>query len=584
MKALSSRASINAERGNREEPTSSSLYDETVISPHASPAATLPHLLIPNLPAIQPGFSSCETASYKSESAHSVVVPEVASGRSEIVYNTPSAGLPPIMNEETPRCDDYSPTTWPLMPLSNDGPAALPNVALSTPYVFLGGLESMSENALLSGHELPMASSVGTASFVDSTSEGEIWSSIQQFFDTMHVIFPVLSYPELSSRVILQPAWSAAPELRTLLLAMRVVLAAGEYRITSNDDKPLKHFTLQAEKSRLCYDFAESPTLDEVVISLFLFTSYNVLEKHSRAFLYLDEALSLMEAVEVEGHEEERRKMEVEQVLYNTDTATLAIYAGKSRRRKAKKPSLHFEHPPTACSNLELRKDSDRVALHLLMRLTEIHVAEDAETLRIISTASEVDMETLFGAGFATNRYCRIQAADVAVTRQWQLSTKLVAGLSQHDTLSRVSQSQIDNLGTAALAWICLLREGEPRIVGLGKLSGLAKNMVTLSGGNAHSYAIAGLVSAIIRDDHEKKFAPGLAGIVLPMVSTIPMPLGLFAEDDMESEIDNQADLWLDSIPNLGFHGAMASPVHALAGERTGSAGVEDLDWCIDLP
>ncbi len=404
-------------------------------------------------------------------------------------------------------------------------------------------------------------------------SDQEIWPTIQQFFDTMHVIFPVLSYADLLSRIILPPDWTKASELRTLLLAMKMINAAGEYRMAVSSDEILRDLTRHVEQSRLSYDFAESPTLDEVIISLFLFTSYNVLEKHNRAFLYLDEALSLMESVQTVGVEEGRRKTQVEQVLYNTEKATLAIYAGQSKRRRARKPPLLLENPQAGLFRIETGQDSEKVALYLLERLTQIHVAEDTEALQIINTASEADMNSLFGAAFGMHRYCRIQAADVALTFQWQLSSKLVTSIKQRTSLQRLSQPAIDNLGTAALAWVCLLKEGEPRIVGLGKLAGLAKNIRTLSGGNSTSYPIAGLVSAVIREDHERKYAPELAEVISPMLSVTPRTL----YPPTSPQTDRRRHGALHSQEEF----QVASPL-IMTYEHNGDDEADDFNWCIN--
>ncbi|OCT52713.1 hypothetical protein CLCR_10180 [Cladophialophora carrionii] len=461
-----------------------------------------------------------------------------------MVHSTSDWCLDPVAEapKDHQRLDGFSLRSWVLTPvLDTEQPATIESETLE-PQILPDRLDNAATTAP-SPYQLPISPTVAIQSPFEPKPDTEIWRSVQHFFETMHVIFPVLSYTDLLSRFVLEPQWSAVPDFRTLLFAVRMVTAAGEHRMTSNNAENLKKFIEQVERSRLCYDFAECPTLDEVIISLFLFTSYNVLEKHNRAFLYLDEALSLMETVQPDGAEEDARRMHIEQVLYNTEAASFAIYAGKGRRRRAKKPMVNLEHSSIKPLRIETGEQSEQVALHLLDRLTEIHVAEDTEALRIISTASETDMKTLFGAAFGMHRYCRIQAADVAVSRQWQLSSKLVSGFRQRPGVEELRQSTIESLGNAALAWICLLKEGESRIVGLGKLSGLAKNIVALSGGRCPSYPVAGLVSAIIREDRERQFAPELADVVLPMVSTIPSTLYPVIDGSMEGVPENESTL-----------------------------------------
>ncbi|KIW32087.1 uncharacterized protein PV07_03659 [Cladophialophora immunda] len=360
----------------------------------------------------------------------------------------------------------------------------------------------------------------------DELSRGdEIWSAIDEFFDTMYVVFPVLSYASLATRLIIEPAWRAIPEFRTLLLAIQAVNAASQFRMAPGNKEHLSELIIQVERSRLDYDFADPATLDAVVISLFLFTAYNVLERHNRAFLYLDEALSLLEVVEPSDEEERRRKIQIEQVLFNTEAATLAIYANKGRRRRARRPRKIPGVPTMASHALGAIDESDRVALHLLRRLTEIHLAENADAFEEIDIESEADMATLFGAVFRRHRYSRIQAADVVVTRQWQLSTKLVASLREGLGVSPTLRKSVEFLGLAAMSWICLLGEGELRIVGLGKLSGLAQNIYMLAGRGQCQYILGGLAGAVIKEDHEKIFAPQLAEVVMPLISTVPLSI-----------------------------------------------------------
>jgi hypothetical protein len=565
---------------NRESRRSGLPYDETVISFQPSPLVTSQ-----NLPIVQPSLADPEGPVLPPDFSYDDFISENTVERHNAVHGMSGLCLltvaePPVDNQHP---DGHSLDNWNLMPVMDTERAACTDFELREPQMLPDCLES-SAAAGPSPYALPVSPPGAMHSPFEPKPDSEIWRSVQQFFETMHVIFPVLSYTDLLTRFVLEPQWSALPDLRTLLLAVRMVTAAGEHRMTANNAENLKDFIGQVERSRLCYDFAERPTLDEVIISLFLFTSYNVLEKHNRAFLYLDEALSLMETVQIVGAGEEVRRMHIEQVLYNTEAASSAIYAGKGRRCRAKKPSVNLERSSIKPSIIETSEQSERVALHLLDRLTEIHVAEDEEALRIISAALETDMNTLFGAAFGMHRYCRIQAADVAVSRQWQLSSKLVSSLRQQTSAEKLRQSTIESLGTAALAWVCLLKEGEPRIVGLGKLSGLAKNIVTLTGGKFPSYPVAGLVSAIIREDHERKFAPELADVVLPMVVTIPSTLYPVFNGVLEGGTDDERTMRPQICSTQELSSLVLPPsTSAVAGEQVGNYGAEDLSWFIDL-
>lgn len=349
-----------------------------------------------------------------------------------------------------------------------------------------------------------------------------IWDDINEFFDTMYIIFPIISYDDLTSRLILEPNWVSAPELNSLLLSVKLLNASGRYRMESQNQADVLNLIHELETSRLYYEFAEPATLDAVVCSLALFTAYNVLEKHNRAFLYLDEAFSLFDMVPALDQEGLARRMRIEQVLYNTEAATLAIYASKNRKRRARRPSTILEQDFATRYEDNSLVESDKVAKHLLNRLTQIHLAEDAEGLTKVNIDSQTDIETLFGTAVRQHRYSRIQAADVVLTRQWQLSSKLATNRHPRSGLQRFSSSTIDALGVAAMSWMCLLKEGELRIVGLGKLAGLAQNIHLLAGPTECRYVLGGIAGAVIREDHEKRFALRLADIIMPVISSVP--------------------------------------------------------------
>ena len=376
-------------------------------------------------------------------------------------------------------------------------------------------------------------------------AQHEIWSDIDEYFDSLYMTFPVLSYDRLISRFITEPDWLAVPDLRTLLLAIRLLNAAGRYRMGTTERSDLEDRIHQVEQSRLDHDFAENVSLDSVVCSLFLFTAYNVLSKHNRAFLYLDEAISLFEMVTLDRNIEEERKLRIEQVLFNTEAATHAIYAPASRMRRARVPIIQTERNVTGlAANFEF----DRVASHLLRSLTQINLAQDARQPEEAEGDSEGDIEVLLGAGKQQHRYSCIQAADVVVTRQWRLSSRLVEQKLGALTGERPSQSLIERLGIAAMSWICPLRDGELRIVGLGKLAGLVQNICILGNQAACRYALAGLTSAIMREDHERTFMPSLNGIITVMTTSIPPSPGLLGPDQNDKGDDVQSDPPLEVV------------------------------------
>lgn len=351
-----------------------------------------------------------------------------------------------------------------------------------------------------------------------------IWTAVHEFFDTTYIIFPVVSYDAICSKLILEPDWAADGDFRTLLYGLQTLTAAAQYRIDSQDGPELRRLVRQVEESRLTYDFADPPTLNGVVVSLCLFTAYNVLERHNRAFLYLDEALTLFEGAEMPTTvEEEKRRFRLAQVLFNTESAALGIYANETRRqlRKAHRPALLDTQPP-AQDDIFGTSRVEFVAMRLLDRLTRIHMAEDVDQMSIVSVqtaADPPDMALSLGETCVSRlRFSRLQSADVAITLQWRLSRMLAA---QHRHLDK---QRMGHLGVAAISWICCLSPGDLRVVGLGKVAGLAMNIAALAPGEWQQDVLRGLMSAVIREDHEGVFSPLLVDLIVPAV---PAPMGL---------------------------------------------------------
>lgn len=412
---------------------------------------------------------------------------------------------------------------------------------------------------------------------LDVPDVDEIHSSIQQFFDKGWIVFPVLSYDSLWHRMSLQPAWHGDPPLRTLLLSIRMINLACEHRIASENTTALSAIVRAVERSRLDYDFAEPPTLDEVVVSLFLFVAHNVLEKHTRAYLYLDEAFSLLGVVDTcIGNETQRKKL-IEQVLFNTEAASIAIYAHPGRQRRAQIPTEMLSTIPTSTSLHGRPTEYERLALHLLTRLTVIHAASDDAPLDDGSSSSQ-DLRALWTLPLQQRQYCRIQAADVSVSQQWQISTKLAASLKTRALSPRLAMAKVESLGVAAMAWICSLREGELRIVGLGKIFGMLQAIRTIAGSGGCASVTNGLVGALMREDHDRRFAAGVASILMPL---IPAPFPALGGMCIESQTDDgpaaQDCYGQDKLPAFD-----CSQMFALAGNEQDRVDHET-DWVSGL-
>jgi hypothetical protein len=421
--------------------------------------------------------------------------------------------------------------------------------------------------------------------------EHDIRAGIQQFFEKSWVVFPVLSYDSLCRRLSLETSWDSDAPLRTLLLSILVANLSCEFRIASQNGPSLLAAVRDVERSRLDYDFAEPPSLDDVVVSLFLFVAYNVLEKHTRAYLYLDEAFSLLGAAGATSDLERRRKRLIEQVLFNTETASVAIYTLLGRQRRSQRPKELLRSIPTSSSQDGQITEYDRLALQLLTRLTEIHAADDTAALEDDLSGSQ-DLRALWSVSLQQRQYWRIQAADVSVSHQWRLSTKLANKLKSRALTQKTATAKAEILGVAAMAWICSLKDGELRIVGLGKIFGILQAIRYIAGNNGCDDVTNGLVGALMREDHEKNFAAGVANIVMPLV---PAPLCATTGLYTASQIMNIPITHANTLFNIDEHGPLhneGSSVHSLGTEPEYGGSqmlaltnyedddtIDDIDW-----
>lgn len=218
--------------------------------------------------------------------------------------------------------------------------------------------------------------------------ENDVWTSINEYFDTTYLIFPIVSYYDIASRLVLQPDWRSSQHLYTLLLALQLINAAA---------RCIHNLIREVETSRLSHNFADPGTLDAVVCSICLFTAYNVLELHNRAFLYLEEALTLFDVTPPCEAEDERRRR-IERVLFNTEAASIAIYAARGRHRRARRPSARRHNRNTAEESFCNDAGVEKIAACLLDGLTEIYLSEDADELTNVNLGVETDMQPSMGA------------------------------------------------------------------------------------------------------------------------------------------------------------------------------------------
>lgn len=351
----------------------------------------------------------------------------------------------------------------------------------------------------------------------------DIWTCIHEFFETIYIIFPIISYVEIVSRLIVDPDWATSPDLRTMYYTLRLSITTAKCRTTMSSQYRAEAWDLvqQVEASRLTYNFSDPPTLDAVVVSLCLFATYNVLGDDDRSLLYLCEASVLLEAFSPTSTSERERKRRIEMIVFNAESASFEIYAMKGFVPTARRPP---ERKNTYRAEEELGKDaeSEELALCFLQHLTRIYLAENVDDLNAIDPMFENASKPSFGPENPLHhRYASIQAADAAVTHQWLLSYRMVTDRSLNHGLESLAKPDIGSLGVAAMAWAAILAAGDLRIVGLGKMAGLALNMWALGGLETSRDVIHGLTNAVVEQDFDGAYAIALANLIEEITCTV---------------------------------------------------------------
>ncbi|KIX04739.1 uncharacterized protein Z518_05609 [Rhinocladiella mackenziei CBS 650.93] len=384
-----------------------------------------------------------------------------------------------------------------------------------------------------------------TPSVMPSTSLHQKYGhDVEKFLQDTYVILPVVDKGQLWDQILTN---GTDHGLRTLLEAIRMVNLGTLFRKTPKKETEdalvaqVKHVeTLRSEE-----DFSESPNLDTVAVSLFLFCMYNVLWRHNRAFLYLGEACDLFGLVSQNLEEDGasdirllRRLARLDLVLFNTEVATYSLYSKASHRRRKR-----------ACESgaALIRGDRgedtlERVADDLLLHLTEIHEISNSDLDVTRNNQDDHDgYEPIDLSCFAEEQSSpsiRMQTADVIISDHWRaleslvtetdnVSTSAVIPLISLREASRRLTEMVCHRASATLACICALDEGSLRVIGLGKLTSIVKSIKHLTMERRRraeptqcKNLMSGLVLTIAKADYERNFVAELSGCIDLIKST----------------------------------------------------------------
>jgi hypothetical protein len=359
----------------------------------------------------------------------------------------------------------------------------------------------------------------------------EIMAELALFFTRSYQRNPVIHLETLLHKVNSGEYWSDS-SFRTLLLSISLLNEAGLFRHSPGRGMTrLECLSQSIERLRVtdCH-FADCPSLDAVFVSLVLFIAYSVRDKHNRAFLYLTEAIGLMDLI---GHSsdpiETERFHRMELLIFVTEAASNSIYGANRRRIARQPPNLAITEPsdiwhipdtrleefPLPFSVLDVNT-LDKQAIHLLNAMARLYSALNIN--EITDVAFRDDSIAVMVEGNERKPSCSIQTADVAITRQWQLASHWWRALSNNPCPPQAKASAgytLQIMGMTAIQQSKFLDPGYCRIMGHGKLAALADVMLNISS----TLGIVPSCSSLIRDliglvseaDYERHFAPNLS-------------------------------------------------------------------------
>ncbi|KAJ5623905.1 hypothetical protein N7510_000214 [Penicillium lagena] len=267
-------------------------------------------------------------------------------------------------------------------------------------------------------------------------SRQEIIAELALFFTVSYQRNPVIHLETLLRKVDSGEHLSDS-SFRILLLSISLLNEAGQFRqCPARGMTRLEVLSQSIEQLRVtnCH-FADCPSLDAVFASLVLFIAYSVRDKHNRAFLYLTEAIGLMDLI---GYSSDPIEMErfhrMERLIFVTEAASNSIYGADRRRIARQPPNLTIAEPsdiwhipetrlkeiPLPLSTLDLNT-LDRQAIHLLNAMARLYSALNIN--EITDVAFRDNSMAVMVEGNERKPSCFIQVADVAITRQWQLAS-----------------------------------------------------------------------------------------------------------------------------------------------------------------
>ena len=372
-----------------------------------------------------------------------------------------------------------------------------------------------------------------------SFSTENLISELSTFFRQAYVAYPLVHHNTLVRKV--NEGWHIWDrEFRALILSIAVLNEACKVRLSpQHDPRAMKFLVRIVENLRIGsdgYHFAENPSIDTVIVSIFLFVAYSVSNKHNRAFCYLTEAIGLSNLVVEPSNQIERtRQKRLSYVLYITESATVSIYGSHRSRIISPRPSDPLETISSLSWYNQEGDAQDRIgdfshdeilmldkqAVELLLLMTRLHLATDvsevAQTMADDRLICSITTPFESSACTAPLRY-DTQIADVAITRQWKLARLWWKDISRQPALvssEEAINSTVEAIATTTLTWSKTLQPRYLRILGLGKLVDLIDSISNISTSvgrvGACTALVRHLIQTVAETDYDGYFAPRLS-------------------------------------------------------------------------
>lgn len=372
-------------------------------------------------------------------------------------------------------------------------------------------------------------------------SKEAIIAEVSQCFSAVYQRYPLWHLDTLLSKIG-QEEYATSSEFRSTCLSIYLLNESVLFRKNPHHGSSrIIQLTEDIESTRAHSNrnhFAECPSTNSAIVSLVLFIAYSVCDRHNLAFYHLNEAAGLLRLIDIDTLDSHEKALyrRLEAVLFITESASMLVY-GKARKNRmipcpdnlsGLESSMRWyseDHLPSlplppALADIRVGPLDNKAVnlLHALVRLYNATTAEEISKVSIPGPAvSDIIEQGVMGD-------TSLQVADVDITRQWQLCLRWQDVLSSRKskTPSRCNPGAgytLQIMGLTVLQYSRAIRPGECRIVGHGKLAGLATAIYDIASNLGVLGGCAGVIGDLIRTvydmDYERHFAPELSLVQL---------------------------------------------------------------------